>query len=215
MLKEYDVIVVGGGHAGVEASHATATMGKRTLLLCLNKKMIANMPCNPHIGGSAKGIVVREIDALGGLMGRVADKNYLQIKVLNMSKGPGVQSLRAQEDKLSYPRMMQEILANTPNLDVEEYEVKEIVVENETIKGVKLEDGQVILAKAVILTTGTHLESMILRGNDIKEGGPDGERAAHGLSKSLKEHGIKLFRLKTGKRLWCEAAGELSESANF
>ena len=198
MLKEYDVIVVGGGHAGVEASHATATMGKRTLLLCLNKKMIANMPCNPHIGGSAKGIVVREIDALGGLMGRVADKNYLQIKVLNMSKGPGVQSLRAQEDKLSYPRMMQEILANTPNLDVEEHEVKEIVVENETIKGVKLEDGQVILAKAVILTTGTHLESMILRGNDIKEGGPDGERAAHGLSKSLKEHGIKLFRLKTG-----------------
>ena len=179
MLKEYDVIVVGGGHAGVEASHATATMGKRTLLLCLNKKMIANMPCNPHIGGSAKGIVVREIDALGGLMGRVADKNYLQIKVLNMSKGPGVQSLRAQEDKLSYPRMMQEILANTPNLDVEEHEVKEIVVENETIKGVKLEDGQVILAKAVILTTGTHLESMILRGNDIKEGGPDGERAAH------------------------------------
>lgn len=198
MKENYDVIVVGGGHAGSEACYATAKMGKSTLLLCLNKKMISNMPCNPHIGGSAKGIVVREIDALGGIMGKIADQHYLQMKMLNTSKGPGVQSLRAQEDKLSYPRGMQEYLAKVENLDIEEHEVKEIVVENGFIKGVKIEDGSLIGAKAVILTTGTHLESTILRGLHVEEGGPDGERPAHGLSKSLMDHGITLFRLKTG-----------------
>ena len=198
MKTNYDVIVVGGGHAGAEASHAAAKMGMSTLLLCLNKKMISNMPCNPHIGGSAKGIVVREIDALGGAMAKIADKNYLQIKLLNTSKGPGVQSLRAQEDKLGYPRSMQKYLATIPNLDIEEHEVKEIVTEGDEIRGVKIETGETIFAKAVILTTGTHLESLIMRGKDVKSEGPDGEKAAHGLSKSLEDHGIKLFRLKTG-----------------
>jgi tRNA uridine 5-carboxymethylaminomethyl modification enzyme len=117
MKESYDIIVVGGGHAGSEAAHAAATLGMDTLLLCLNIKMIANMPCNPHIGGSAKGIVVREIDALGGIMGKAADANYLQIKILNMSKGPGVRSLRAQEDKKTYPAYVQNLLQNTPNLN--------------------------------------------------------------------------------------------------
>lgn len=199
MLNSYDVIVVGGGHAGAEAAHAASKMGKRTLLLCLNIKMISNMPCNPHIGGSAKGIVVREIDALGGLMGKIADQNYLQIKLLNTSKGPGVQSLRAQEDKITYPRAMQETLKKIENLDIEEHEVKEIVTNSDnSIRGVKIEDGRIIEAKAVILTTGTHLEAQIFRGDDVKDEGPDGEPAAHGLSKSLRDHGIELFRLKTG-----------------
>ena len=199
MLKKYDIIVVGGGHAGAEAAHAAAKMGKQTLLLCLNIKMISNMPCNPHIGGSAKGIVVREIDALGGLMGKIADQHYLQIKLLNTSKGPGVQSLRAQEDKIAYPRGMQEALKKTPNLDLAEHEVKEIVTnEDNSIRGVKIESGEIIEASAVILTTGTHLEAQIFRGKDVKDEGPDGEPAAHGLSQSLKDHGIELFRLKTG-----------------
>lgn len=198
MLDTYDVIVVGGGHAGSEAGYACAKIGKKTLLLCLNKKMISNMPCNPHIGGSAKGIVVREIDALGGIMGKIADQHYLQLKLLNTSKGPGVQSLRAQEDKLGYPRGMQEYLATVENLDIEEHEVKEIVTDGDLIKGVKIDDGTFIKAKAVILTTGTHLESRILRGHTATDGGPDGEKASHGLSKSLADHGLELFRLKTG-----------------
>lgn len=199
MLSSYDIIVVGGGHAGAEAAHAAAKMGKKTLLLCLNIKMISNMPCNPHIGGSAKGIVVREIDALGGLMGKIADQHYLQIKLLNTSKGPGVQSLRAQEDKITYPRGMQKALSETENLDIFEHEVKEIVTDtNNLIKGVKIEDGRTIEAKAVILTTGTHLEACIFRGTDVKNEGPDGEPAAHGLSQSLRDHGVELFRLKTG-----------------
>lgn len=198
MQDSYDVIVVGGGHAGVEASYAASKMGKQTLLLCLNKKMIANMPCNPHIGGSAKGIVVREIDALGGLMGKIADKHYLQMKILNASKGPGVQSLRAQEDKLLYPKAMQDYLSKVENLTIEEHEVKKIVTQKDQIVGVEIEDGSLIKAKAVILTTGTHLESTILRGSSCVSGGPDGEKASHGLSKSLQEHGIEMFRLKTG-----------------
>lgn len=198
MQDSYDVIVVGGGHAGVEASYAASKMGKQTLLLCLNKKMIANMPCNPHIGGSAKGIVVREIDALGGLMGKIADKHYLQMKILNASKGPGVQSLRAQEDKLLYPKAMQDYLSKVENLTIEEHEVKKIVTQKDQIVGVEIEDGSLIKAKAVILTTGTHLESTILCGSSCVSGGPDGEKASHGLSKSLQEHGIEMFRLKTG-----------------
>jgi tRNA uridine 5-carboxymethylaminomethyl modification enzyme len=198
MLEAYDVIVVGGGHAGSEAGYVSAKMGKKTLLLCLNKKMISNMPCNPHIGGSAKGIVVREIDALGGIMGKIADQHYLQMKLLNTSKGPGVQSLRAQEDKKLYPLGMQEFLSKVPNLDIEEHEAKEIVTQGDKIIGIKIEDGSLIKAGAVILTTGTHLESKIMRGFDVQDGGPDGEKPAHGLSKSLIDHGIELFRLKTG-----------------
>ena len=156
------------------------------------------MPCNPHIGGSAKGIVVREIDALGGIMGKAADANYLQIKILNMSKGPGVRSLRAQEDKKTYPAYVQNLLQNTPNLEIVEKEVTEIITEDDRIVGVKLKTGEIVKSKAVILTTGTHLDSTIMRGHNVTSGGPDGENAAHGLSDSLREHGIELFRLKTG-----------------
>jgi len=198
MKQEYDVIVVGGGHGGIEASHATSKMGKSTLLLCLDKTRIGNMPCNPHLGGSAKGIVVREIDALGGLMGKIGDQHYLQMKILNTSKGPGVQSLRAQEDKILYPKGMQEYLSKVENLDIYEHEVKKIVTDKDVITGVEIEDGTFIKAKAVILTTGTFLESSIMRGNDVEYTGPDGQKSSHGLSKSLQEHGIELFRLKTG-----------------
>ena len=136
----YDVIVVGGGHAGCEAAHISAFMGKKTLLITSNKKNIADMPCNPSIGGSAKGIIVREIDALGGLMGIVADKSHFQIKMLNNSKGPAVRSLRAQADKKVYPKVMLEYLENTLNLDIKEGMVEDLIIENNNIKGVILEN---------------------------------------------------------------------------
>lgn len=198
MKTTYDVIVVGGGHAGVEASHAAATMGLSTLLITLNKKMIANMPCNPSIGGSAKGIVVREIDALGGIQGLCADHEYLQMKMLNTGKGPGVQCLRAQEDKFSYPHYVQEVLDNTANLDIIEGMVTDIKYEGNVIRGAILSDGSVINCKAVVISTGTYMESMILRGHKAISAGPDGEKPSLGLSKSLQKMGIEIFRLKTG-----------------
>ena len=151
-MVNYDVIVVGGGHAGLEASFAAAHLGKQTLLITLNKNMMGNMPCNPSIGGSAKGIVVREIDALGGMMGKAADHQYLQIKMLNTGKGPGVQCLRTQQDKIEYPRYMQELALNTPNLTVQEGMVVSLVVEEGKVTGVTLADNTCIHAKAVILT---------------------------------------------------------------
>lgn len=197
-MKEYQVIVVGGGHAGVEASHASARMGLSTLLITLNKKMISNMPCNPSIGGSAKGIVVREIDALGGLMGIAADHEYLQMKMLNTGKGPGVQCLRAQEDKFYYPHYMQKLLENTANLDIIEAEVTGIDYHDDIVTGVILKDGSIIKSKAVVIATGTYMESKILRGNKAVSGGPDGEKPSIGLSKSLQKMGLEIFRLKTG-----------------
>lgn len=204
MIKnyDYDVVVVGGGHAGSEAAHAAATMGMKTMMYVFNKKMIANMPCNPSIGGSAKGIVVREIDALGGIMGKFADKHYLQMKVLNMSKGPGVQSLRAQEDKMTYPNSIWHYLETVENLSIEEKEVVDI--ENlsegeETLFRIGFAGtDEKVLTRAVILCTGTHLESTILRGHHVEVGGPDGEKPSHGLSASLERLGLSLFRLKTG-----------------
>lgn len=193
----FDAIVVGGGHAGVEASHALAKLGYKTALFTLNKKMIANMPCNPSIGGSAKGIVVREIDALGGIMGIAADKDYLQIKMLNMSKGPGVRCLRAQEDKFNYPHIVQEMLDNTENLTIIEDMVTSLIVENNIVKGVKSNDKE-YFANAVVLTTGTYMESTISVGHKKTPAGPDGEKASHGLSKSLSDLGIEIYRLKTG-----------------
>ena len=198
MKSNYDVIVVGGGHAGAEASHAATKMGLSTLLITLNKKMIANMPCNPSIGGSAKGIVVREVDALGGIMGICADKDYLQIKMLNTGKGPGVQCLRAQEDKRLYPRFIQEALEATPNLDILEDQVIDLTYEGNTITGVILNDGTKIPCKAVVISTGTYMESVILRGHTVTSAGPDGEKPSVGLSKSLQRMGIEIFRLKTG-----------------
>lgn len=194
---KYDVIVVGGGHAGMEACFSSAHMGLNTLLITLNKKMISNMPCNPSIGGSAKGIVVREIDALGGMMGKGADLGCLQMKMLNTGKGPGVQCLRAQEDKLDYPKIMQNFAENCPNLTILEGMVDDLLCEDNKVVGVKIQNKE-IRSKAVILTTGTYMESVILRGHKVTSQGPDGEKPSLGLSPNLRKMGIKIVRLKTG-----------------
>ncbi|MDO5330371.1 MAG: tRNA uridine-5-carboxymethylaminomethyl(34) synthesis enzyme MnmG [Bacillota bacterium] len=194
----FDIIVVGGGHAGVEASYASARKGHKTLLITLNRKMIANMPCNPHIGGSAKGVVVREIDALGGLMGIAADQHPLQMKMLNTGKGPGVQCLRSQQDKAAYPSYVQKVLEECPNLTIYEDEVKGLLHDESSVFGVCCGSGRRIQAKAVILTTGTYMDSSIIRGKEVTSAGPDGEKSSIGLSKELSEMGLKLVRLKTG-----------------
>lgn len=198
-LNKYDVVVVGGGHAGVEASHIAAKMGKKTLLITLNLNKIGNMPCNPSIGGSAKGIVVREVDALGGIIGKAADTNYLQMKMLNTGKGPGVQCLRCQQDKLDYPRIILNLLEKTPNLSLLEDEVISIIHEKNEIKGIRLKNNEEIYAPCVILTTGTYMQADILIGHDKVIAGPDGDKPSLGLSPYLRdEMGLELFRLKTG-----------------
>lgn len=195
--KTYDVIVVGGGHAGVEAALSCANRRINTLLVTLNFKMISNMPCNPSIGGSAKGIIVREIDALGGFMGKAADNEYLQMKMLNTAKGPGVQCLRAQADKKRYPHFIQEHLKDTKNLDILEGMVTDLIHDDKSVHGVIIKDKK-IYSKAVILATGTYMDSDILRGHKKTIGGPDGEQPSIGLSDSLRKMGINLIRLKTG-----------------
>lgn len=194
----FDVIVVGGGHAGVEASRACALRGLSVALVSLNRSMIANMPCNPHIGGSAKGIVVREIDALGGLMGIAADHRPLQMKMLNTGKGPGVQCLRSQQDKKGYPAFVQKTLSALPNLAIIEDEALSLLFEGKRVEGVKLKKSGDLHCKTVILTTGTYLNSLIIAGNDAVPGGPDGEESSTGLTASLEQLGIKTYRLKTG-----------------
>lgn len=195
---DYEIIVVGGGHAGCEACLAAARKGHKTLLITGNINNIADMPCNPSIGGSAKGIVVREIDALGGEMGRNADKSLLQIKMLNFAKGPAVQSLRAQADKITYPKNMLNTLKNTPNLDIKEELVKDVLTENNKVTGVLLENGEIIKAQAVILTTGTYMNADILVGDTRKREGPHGEKPSNYLSDNLEKKGFVLKRLKTG-----------------
>jgi tRNA uridine 5-carboxymethylaminomethyl modification enzyme len=194
----YEIIVVGGGHAGCEAAHACAKKGHKTLLITSNIKNIADMPCNPHIGGSAKGIVVREIDALGGIMGKVADKTHLQIKMLNSAKGPAVQSLRAQGDKIAYPKEMMNVLNSLDNLEIKEAMVEDLIVENNEVKGVILENGEKISSNIVILTTGTYLKADVLVGNTRTRQGPHGEKPSNHLSDKLREYGFKIKRLKTG-----------------
>ena len=193
-----EIIVVGGGHAGCEAAHACAKKGHKTLLVTSNLKNIADMPCNPHIGGSAKGIVVREIDALGGVMGKVADKTHLQIKMLNSAKGPAVQSLRAQGDKIAYPKEMLNTLNSLENLTIKEAMVEDLIVENNTVKGIILENGEKIESKIVILTTGTYLKADILVGNTRTRQGPHGEKPSMHLSDKLRDYGFTIKRLKTG-----------------
>ena len=194
----YDVIVVGGGHAGCEASHASAMMGMNTLLVTSNIKNIADMPCNPSIGGTAKGIIVRDIDALGGLMGIVADKSHIQIKMLNNGKGPAVRSLRAQADKITYPKNMKKALDKTQNLTIIENMVEDLIVEDNKIKGIIFEDGKKVFCKSLILTTGTYLKSKILIGDTNKLEGPHGERRSENLSTKLANLGFDIIRLKTG-----------------
>ena len=194
----YDIIVVGGGHAGCEASLAAARMGNKTLLITGNKKNIADMPCNPSIGGSAKGIVVREIDALGGEMGRNADKAQIQIKMLNSKKGPAVQALRAQADKITYPREMIKTLEQTKHLTIKEAMVEDLIIDQQTVKGVITASGEKITSHIVILTTGTYLKADILVGDTRRREGPHGEIPSNHLSDQLRTYGFKTIRLKTG-----------------
>ena len=195
---KYDIIVVGGGHAGCEAALASARLDNKTLLITGNINNIADCPCNPSIGGSAKGIVVREIDALGGQMGINADKSLLQIKKLNTRKGPAVWSLRSQIDKVDYQNNMIETLKSEKNLEIKETFVEHLIVENSIIKGIITSEKEKINSKAVILTTGTYLDSNILIGATKKKEGPHGEATQKYLSKDLKELGFTIKRLKTG-----------------
>lgn len=195
---EYDIIVVGGGHAGCEAALSSARLGDKTLLVTGNIKNIADMPCNPSVGGPAKGIVVREIDALGGEMGKNADKACIQMKMLNTKKGPAVQALRAQADKHIYPLEMLKTLNSEENLTIKEAMVEDLIVEDNKIKGIILDNNEKITSKAVILTTGTYLKADILNGKDRTPSGPHGEKRSNHLSDKLKELGFTILRLKTG-----------------
>lgn len=197
-MKKYEVIVIGAGHAGIEAAMASARMQKDTALITLSKDMMGSMPCNPSVGGPAKGIVVREIDAMGGLMPRVADQTALQFKMLNTTKGPGVWSLRVQSDKEEYKKVMKDILLNTHYLQVIEGAVHSVIIEDGKAKGVRMSDGEEILAQAVILTTGTYMTSSVLRGHTATESGPEDQITVNTLSESLRQAGVETFRLKTG-----------------
>ena len=195
---KYEIIVVGGGHAGCEASLASARKGHKTLLVTSNIKNIADMPCNPSIGGSANGIVVSEIDALGGEMGRNADKSLLQIKMLNNAKGPAVRALRAQADKITYPQNMLKTLKSTENLTILEGMVEDLIIKENKVKGIVLEDGTEIESEIVILTTGTYLKADIMIGSTRTRSGPHYEKTSNFLSDNLKKYGLKIIRLKTG-----------------
>ncbi len=194
----YDVIVIGAGHAGTEAALAAARIGCRTLLTTLSMDNIAMMPCNPSVGGPAKGHLVREVDALGGQMGLNADRTCIQFRTLNTGKGPAVHALRAQADKKLYQFTMKETCENTENLDVKQLLVERVILKDGKVEGVETETGERYLAKAVILASGTYLRGRIIIGETMYDGGPNGQRAAMTLSESLKSAGIRLMRFKTG-----------------
>ncbi len=198
ICEEYDLVVVGAGHAGCEAALAGARLGLRTIMFTVSVDSIALMPCNPNIGGSSKGHLVREIDALGGEMGKNIDKTFIQSKMLNSSKGPAVHSLRAQADKQAYTRSMRLVLENTDNLTIRQAEVSEIIVDDGVIKGVKTFSGAEYHAKAVVLCTGTYLKARCIYGDVSNYTGPNGLQPANYLTDSLKANGIEMFRFKTG-----------------
>src|SRR4051812_48626553 len=196
---DFDIIVIGGGHAGIEAAFISAKLGNKVGLITLNKEKIGFMPCNPSVGGSAKGIVVREIDALGGVMGLAADATALQFKLLNSSAGPAIQALRVQSDKVAYPRYMQKMIEKQKNLIIIEGSVNKLLIEADEIKGIELTDGTKINSQVVILTTGTYLQPITYKGKEIKSEGPDGEKKViNNISEQLKELGFQLKRFKTG-----------------
>ena len=200
MAGEYDIAVVGAGHAGCEAAYASARLGLKTILFTLHLDSLANLPCNPSIGGTAKGQIVREIDALGGIMGKVADKCAVQMRMLNRSKGPAVFSPRAQMDRSRYSVVMKHTLENTPNLDIRQAHIKDLLTDDEgrCAAGVMTEGLGIYRAKAVVICSGTYMESRTIRGEVIVESGPDGLPRSEGLSDSLKEAGIPILRFKTG-----------------
>lgn len=198
LTENYDVAIVGAGHAGCEAALACARLGLETIMFTVSVDSIALMPCNPNIGGSSKGHLVKEIDALGGEMGKNIDKTFIQSKMLNVSKGPAVHSLRAQADKQEYTRQMRKTLENTEHLTIRQAEVTEIMAEDGVVKGVKTYSGAEYRTKAVILCTGTYLKARCIYGDISNETGPNGLQAANYLTNSLKELGIEMYRFKTG-----------------
>ena len=197
-MSDYEVIVVGGGHAGIEAALASARLGHKTMLLSLSIENIGKMPCNPSVGGPAKGVVVREIDALGGQMPITADRTALQFKMLNTAKGPGVRALRVQSDKIAYGKMMQDVVTHQENLTVLAGTAEQLNTKNGKVTGITLRDGSVITSDIVILTTGTYMAGVNMISDEVVPGGPDRERTTGNLSASLREAGLTTFRLKTG-----------------
>lgn len=195
---EYDVIVIGAGHAGCEAALASARLGMKTAIFSISLEAVANMPCNPHIGGSSKGHLVREIDALGGEMAKNIDKTMIQIKMLNTSKGPAVHSLRAQADRKRYQMEMKHTLEKQENLDIKQAEIVNITLEENKVKSVETDIGAIYNVKAIIVATGTYLKGKIFIGDYTKESGPDGVFSANKLSECLKQLGVNLVRFKTG-----------------
>lgn len=195
---EYDVIVIGAGHAGCEAALAAARMGCETLLLTINLDMVAFMPCNPSIGGPAKGHVVREIDALGGEMGRNIDKTFIQMRMLNTGKGPAVHALRAQADKFSYQHLMKKTIEETPHLTLRQGMAEELIVEDGKCVGIVTKSGAEYRSRTTVVTTGTYLRGKIIMGELMYESGPNNQQPSVRLSASLKEHGLELVRFKTG-----------------
>ena len=199
IVENYDVVVIGAGHAGCEAALASARLGMETIVFTVSVDSIALMPCNPNIGGSSKGHIVREIDALGGEMGKNIDKTFIQSKMLNKSKGPAVHSLRAQADKMAYTMEMRKILENTNHLTIRQAEISNIITDDaNNITGVQTVSGATYHCKAVIICSGTYLNARCLTGEMITYSGPNGLQAAIHLTNSLIEHGVEMYRFKTG-----------------